>query len=277
MPTSTKKLANLLELVFAFNFVLFVLVLPPADAAPARSSSTTKTTNTNTVIDFSTTLKHKALKVYQTHSFLGRGHLTISTNGIRLENVDKLRFILVAKAPDWKVTIFRHDDKTYFAENFSEFEDAGLFSSFVMMMPGMRLTTGGYSRSAFKFSGYDGYLMTSSRTVLKYIPLRNMPIKLESIIYSAYKTPTNAGLPVTYIQTHSGKDYTTGASREGQRETVLDTSKIEIVADDPKLFEAPRGYKLAKSLVAVLGGTTVGKDSVEFQSLFDINSRGGIK
>lgn len=221
--------------------------------------------------------KETALRLEQTHSFMGRGQLTVSANGFRLENKDKLKFILVAKAPDWRVTIYRNDDKTYFSESLKEFESTGLFSGFVMLPPGKHLRSTGYTRSSFNFCGREVIRMTGSKATLKYMPLGNVAPEVESIVYAAYKTPTNGGLPLVYVKAHSGKDYTTGASQEGQLEKIIDTTRIETIEDNQKLYTVPSGLKLAKSLGLVFAGSSVRNDSVDFQNLFDMKLPGGRK
>lgn len=97
---------------------------------------------------------------------------------------------------------------------------------------------------------------------------------MKSIIFAAYKVPTNGGLPVTYVMTQSGRDYTTGISEEGHLETLLDTSKIESVADDHKLFIAPSGYKKASSVGVVFVGSAARNESGDFQHLFEMRPIG---
>jgi hypothetical protein len=221
--------------------------------------------------------KETALRLDQTHSFMGRGQLTVSAKGVRLENKDKLKFTLVAKAPDWRVTIFRNDDKTYFSESLKEFESSGLFSGFVMLPPGKHLRPTGFSRSAFNFCGREAICMTSRKATLKYMPLGIVAPEAESIVYAAYKTPTNGGLPLVYVKAHGGKDYTSAASQHGRLENIIDTSKIETIEDNAKFYTAPSGYKLVKSLGLVFAGSSVRNDSVDFQNLFDMKLPGGRK
>jgi hypothetical protein len=208
---------------------------------------------------------------------MGRCQLTVGAKGVRLENKDKLKFILVAKAPDWRVTIYRNDDKTYFSESLKEFESTGLFSGFVMLPPGKHLRSTGFTRSSFNFCGREVIRMTSRKATLKYMPLGNVAPEVESIVYAAYKTPTNGGLPLVYVKAHGGKDYTNGASQEGHLENIIDTSKIESVEDNPNLCTAPGGYKLVKSLGLVFAGSSVRNDSVDFQNSFDMKLPGGRK
>jgi hypothetical protein len=51
---------------------------------------------------------------------MGSEQVTIAPDAIRIENTSQLRFTLVSKAPDWKVTVFRLDDKTYFTEDLKD-------------------------------------------------------------------------------------------------------------------------------------------------------------
>ena len=218
-----------------------------------------------------------ALRLNQTHTFMGRCQLTVSAHGIRIENKDKLKFVLVAKAPDWRVTLFRNDDKTYFAQSLKEFQNTGLMSGFVMVDRPRLLRGGEFAKSTFKFCGYDVFRWTSRNSTFKYLPLDKVAPQVESIVFTAYKVPTNGGLPITYVKAQSGRDYTTGMSEEGHLETLLDTTKIESVADDPKLFLAPSGYKKAKSVGVVFVGAAARNESGDFQNLFEIRPVGGQK
>lgn len=215
-----------------------------------------------------------ALRLYQTHTFMGRCQLTVSAHGIRIENQDKLKFVLVAKAPDWRVTVFRNDDKTYFSQSFKEFQSTGLLSGFVMVDRPRLLATSQFTKSTFKFCGYNITRLIGRNSTFKYLPLGNIAPQVENIIFTAYKIPTNGGLPVTYIKAQSGRDYTTGISEEGHLETLLDTSKIEGTVDDPKLFLAPSGYKKAKSVGVVVVGSAARNESGDFQNLFEMRPIG---
>lgn len=219
--------------------------------------------------------KENALKLDQVHGFMGRGQLIISAKGIRLENKDKLKFKLVAKAPDWRVTIFRDDDKTYFSESLKEFQGSGLFSGFVMFLKSRYLSPVRYKKANIKFLGRDAIHWTGKGQTLICLPYTRLAPEAEKIVLAAYKIPTNGCLPLECIKAQRGNDYTSGASQDGDVETILDTTKIETIADSPKLYTAPSGYKLAKSLGVVFAGASVRDDSVEFQNLFDMKLPGG--
>jgi len=139
------------------------------------------------------------------------------------------------------------------------------------------LNAGDFTKSSFKFCGYEIFRWTGKNSTFKYLPLGSVAPQVEKIIFAAYKIPTNGALPIAYVKAQSGRDYTTGISEEGRLETLLDTRKIENVADDPKLFIVPSGYKKAKSVGVVFVGTTTRNASGDFQNLFDIKPIGGRK
>lgn len=219
----------------------------------------------------------RAIVLDQVHTFMGRGQLTVSARGIRLENQDKLKFILVAKAPDWRVTIFRDDDRTYFSESLNVFESTGLFSGFVLLQKERYLKASHFTKSSVKFLGREAVSWTRPHQTLKFLMVKNLAPEAERIIWAAYKTPTNGAIPLVFIKAQSGKDYTSGANQEGLMETILNTTKIKDTDCRPKLFEAPSGYKPTKSLGVVFAGSAVRHDSVDFQSLFDMKPLGGRK
>ncbi|MBP9090413.1 hypothetical protein KBI23_05235 [bacterium] len=221
--------------------------------------------------------KENALRFDQIHGFMGRGQLTVSAKGVRLENKGKLKFNLVAKAPDWRVTIFRDDDKTYFSESLKEFQGSGLFSGFVMFLKSRYLSAARYKKSNIRFLGRDAILWIGKGQTLICLPFTSLAPEAEEIVLAAYKIPTNGCLPLECIKTQRGNDYTTGASQEGDVETILCTTKVETIEDNPKFYIAPSGYKLAKSLGVVFAGASVRHDSVEFQNLFDMKLPGGRK
>lgn len=217
----------------------------------------------------------RAMQLEQTHTFLGRCRLTVCPQGLRLENLARLQFILVASAPDWKVTIFRHDDKTYITQSLQEFSNSGLVSGFVMLPQDRYMLKNTFRKSTYDLCGQKVIRLTSQRTTLKFLPRENIPEQAELILLAAYKTPTNGGIPIGFVRAHSGKDYVTGMSQEGQLETILDTSTISFTDYNPKLFSPPTGYKQVKSVGEVVSGSSVRAESGEFQDLFDIKPVGG--
>src|ERR1700678_1498131 len=77
-------------------------------------------------------LEKRAIQMEQEHYFLGTAVVTAAKDAVRIENTGRLKYIVVAKAPDWRINIFRNDDKTYFSESLREFQDTGLVSDFLV-------------------------------------------------------------------------------------------------------------------------------------------------
>lgn len=55
-----------------------------------------------------------------------------SKSGLRLESLGSWKFVLVAKAPDWKVTLFRKDDKIFYSCSLKVFKESGLANRMVV-------------------------------------------------------------------------------------------------------------------------------------------------
>ncbi len=218
----------------------------------------------------------KALRLTQTHNVMGNSVMTFNSKGMRLENTSGLKYIVVAKAPDWRVTVFRNDDKSYCSKSLSEFEQAGLLSGFVLTIRDRTIVNkrnDQYRVTPFEFCGQKLVRMTGKEKMLKYLPLpQNVP-ELERLDYAIFKLPTNGGITIGYQTTHGGRDYVTGMSNAGRRQTHIETSKIEEVDISPSIFKAPTGYKLAKSVSEVVSSDNTRAADADYQELFD--SAGG--
>ncbi|MBS1996437.1 MAG: hypothetical protein JSS86_09015, partial [Cyanobacteria bacterium SZAS LIN-2] len=73
-----------------------------------------------------------ALKLTQTHHYWGETETIVSLQGLRINNRGRMRYSLVAKSPDWSVSVFRDDDKTYLTQPLNQFEANGIISNFVL-------------------------------------------------------------------------------------------------------------------------------------------------
>ena len=238
---------TLLTFSIVFTTVLATIAAPPAQA-------------------------EKALRLTQTHNVMGNSVMTFNSSGMRVENTSGLKYIVVAKAPDWRVTVFRNDDKSYYSQSLKDFEQAGLLSGFVLVI---RERTIGDKRnekfrvSKFDFCGQKIVRLTGKEKMLKYLPLKQNVPELERLYYSIFKQPTNGGITIGYQTTHGGRDYITGMNNAGRRQIHLETSKIEEVDVSPSVFKAPAGYKLAKSIGEVVSAAHTRAEDADYQELFD--------
>jgi len=199
------------------------------------------------------------LRLRQSHDVLGDNILTVAPSGVRLENVGHFKFVLVAKAPDWRVTIYRIDDKLYFAMSLTEFEENGLMSGFLIGYKPRSLDSHQFLARKMTYLNYQIIRMTSSEGSLKYLPLGNYASgPVERIIYMTYKVPTCGGIPLdwSFVQ---GRDWVSHTSNGGHLEAYLTTSEIDPVKVSPAIFTPPKYYQRAKSLREVVSGSDVSK------------------
>ncbi len=159
--------------------------------------------------------------------------------------------MLVAKAPDWKVTVFRKDDKIFYSCTLKQFEKSGLVSDSLFTR---RTRTIIGQEEQLKLAVYSTH---AKRRVTAYKACEYFPggmlatPQVESILYAAYKLPTCGGIPLRYVQTTDGKDWVTGLKLSRQQ-ALLSTQLISEANVPSNFYSAPSGYTLSKSLREVL-------------------------
>lgn len=197
----------------------------------------------------------QALKLTQVHNFMGGFNVLVAKDAIRMQSTGQLGFVLVAKAPDWKITVFRTDDKTFYSESLAQLEDTGLFSSFLFTLKERHVNTADFRQSIMKIGNFNVKRLTSNIYTLKFmdLPPKTAP-QVERIFYSVYKFPTNGAIPIGYAGIHANSDFLTGARNKGRFEVFLDTSQIEKVMVSPAMFQPPANLKKAASLREVVSG-----------------------
>jgi hypothetical protein len=195
----------------------------------------------------------KALKLDQTHLFFGRSDVVIAREGIRVTNHGQFGFGLVAKAPDWKVTVFRNDDKIYFAEPLDHFEQTGLVSDIYFSFRDRSLQSNKYLASDILVNNIPvKKLEGGRRTEFEYLPANSVQPQIEKIAFGMYKMPTNGGFPVSYKTLGSGKDWMTGMERSHDMEYWITLEHIERANVDPAIFDPPKSFKKVDSMIEAL-------------------------
>lgn len=214
-----------------------------------------------------------ALKLTQRHNYWGDTETIVSMNGIRINNKGRMKYSLVAKSPNWKVVVFRDDDKTFISQSLQSFEKNGLVSDLVV-------------KEYPHFIGELSTMRTGRRGRLKtqifaepfaqveVLPLANITTApVEAIIYAAYKLPTNGGIPLKYTKILRGSETFAGKNVRGTSREYLNTSRIQQVDVSTKLFEPPLGYKRCNSVQEVLLSKVSREASGDFDELFEIKDR----
>lgn len=211
----------------------------------------------------------KAYELKQTHYFFGDNTVIVSQKGMLLQNTGRLGFSIVAKAPDWNVTVFRKDDKTYKTQSLKEFESIGLVSEYLVGLHDRTLKVT-RRQQAIDFHGKTAVRVSGNAERTEYLPVDGIcAAQVERILYATYKLPTCGGVPLHYRTVGSGKDWMTGQDQSGTRKILLETTAMNPVAVPLTMFDPPVGFRKVKSILETVSGEKAkGKDS-GLQDLLD--------
>jgi hypothetical protein len=209
----------------------------------------------------------EAIRMRQTHFFMGEAEVTIAAKGIRIENISQLKYVLVAKAPQWRVYVFRNDDKTYFDESLKDFEQTGLMSNFLFPFKDPMLGGKRYEPALLTMNGFKVIQLSSSYEKLKYMNIVTLPQQVKRIMYVAYKLPTNGGIPISYERHQGGVDIVTGFDRKNEIEIALNTTTIKHVKVSPQEFELPPQLNRTNSMREVVAGNKTRTQSDDEKAL----------
>jgi len=212
--------------------------------------------------------QQKVLKLTQIHNFMGGFEIFIADDAIRMQSTSHLGFTLVSRAPEWKITVFRKDDKTFYCESLQELENTGLVSDFLFTRKERMVDPDHFRLSTMKVGNFNIDRLTSTESTIKALKLRPYgPPQIERILYSVYKYPTNGGIPIAFTSAHFSSDYISGIPNKGRTEKFLDTTKIVTVMVSPSTFLPPAGLKKARSLREVVVGNS-GRTETEDARVF---------
>lgn len=210
-----------------------------------------------------------ALKLTQTHFYWGDTETIVAKHAVRINNKGRMKYTLVATSPDWTVTVFRDDDKTYTQKSLSEFVKTGLLTEFVLK-PQNRTVGGDGPITDSKFEGLATKRYVGPRSVCEYIP--NAEPAVEAILYAAYRLPTNGGIPLRFMKTLRGRDAMSGMDETGQLRVYIKTKTVEHINVPKAYFKPPDGYKKSKFVQEVVLSKTSRDASGDFDELFEINN-----
>lgn len=194
--------------------------------------------------------------------------VTFCPTAIRMENNGSMKFKLVAKAPDWRIFVFRDDDRICYQESLNDFVQTGGFVSEMLVGTRFRQV---YPETAkpFDYQGTRAMRAGFGSKVLEWLPQFAGPI--EKIAYAAYKLPTNGGYPLKYWGLRRGKDILTQMDESGHTMHFLSAEKLSKVRVSTDLFDPPQGYRKAPSMAEVLVSKAKrNNESEDFQEIFKI-------
>jgi hypothetical protein len=237
--------------------ILFLLlfVLSPAEAADNK--------------------QERAVELKQTHYFLGTHDVFVAKDAVRMENLSGFRYIIVSRAPDWRINVFRNDDKTYFSESLAEYAETGLVSDFLVSRRNHFLDPQKYIQTPILFLGRKAMSANGNGHAYKYLPAeKGTPTQIDLIIHSTYKLSTWGGLPLEETGVSNTYDHFFG-QKKNHHQVYLQTSAIKTVSVSPDFFDMPKNFIRAKSLREVISGEESRAESVDAQELFNIGKKPG--
>jgi len=191
------------------------------------------------------------IRVKQNHEFFGGMVALIGKTEFRLINTGAWKFVLVSQAPKWDVTVYNPHDKTMLKLSLDQFDQSGLVSE---MFTGRKSRMQGNSRSFVNLvkNGVPIVRYQDRFDAIEFISPAMINPAIESIIYAAYKMPTNKGFPLSLAGHGSGRDFVTGLDQTGKKEVYLSTITIEKVSVPKEQFAEPQNYKVAASMREVI-------------------------
>ncbi len=210
-----------------------------------------------------------AVRLIQTHTYWGDTETIVSLHGLRVNNRGRMGYCLVAKEPDWAITIFREDDKVYIKQSLRHIQSTGILSNFILNQQDRYLLPTLKPRSEL-LRGTAVNTISTSRSKSSYLPLKHIAApQVESILYILYKVPTNGGIPVGFWKASKGIDWMTGLDNRGTVRSFLSTRKIEHISVSRKVFDPPSGYTKGKSVQEVLLSKSSRDASADVDDLFE--------
>ena len=213
--------------------------------------------------------KEKVLHLWQTHYFTGDNELFVGKEALRIENKGRFGFILVSRAPNWDITIFRNDDHVYFSESLTRFENSGMLSDILFTQRDRNLTK---ARPAvdFLFKGMPAKRKRNYDQVVEYFPIRNLTApQVERILFAAFKVQTEGGILIRNVDTQSGKDWMTGMDQTGKQRILLKTANAAYEQISSAQFDPPKSYRRVSTVQEAVVGDRDRKNSEAFGVMFD--------
>ncbi|MBS2009299.1 MAG: hypothetical protein JST01_19755 [Cyanobacteria bacterium SZAS TMP-1] len=260
---ATISLAAPLRAIILCWAALALVVIGPASqaswAGPAASPAAAPTS------------RLKAIQLQQTHYFLGKTQVTACQSGVRIDSTGRLQFALVARAPDWDVTVFRDDDKKFKRLSLKVFDIAGLMPQFVQSFR-PRIVPSDAPPYEFKFFGFPARRVVNKYQNHEYIPIAGLAApEAERVVFASYRLPTGGGLPLRYIGTAATRDFIGGINDIGHRDVALTTQTARTVFVTADFFAAPKNYKAARDMQEVVVSSQNREQSADFQNMFQTN------
>ena len=256
----SKKIYNGI-LIAAFSLLVFASFFGTTVAtARAAEPPIGKTQNTQQV---------KALQLKQTFFFAGDSVITIAPTAIRFTNVGKLKFTLIASAPDWQITVFRDDDKTYYIESLDSLASTGLWAD-ILVKRHERIWNSPTRAANVKFMQFISKRISAGGQVLEYLPTQGLTApQVAEILYAIYKTPINGGIPLYFSKRINGVDWISQMKENDLHREILRTNGAKTISVSSSIFKCPSGYRRVKAMQEVLCSLASRNSCDDFGDIFE--------
>ncbi|HEY9677514.1 MAG TPA: hypothetical protein V6C76_05870 [Drouetiella sp.] len=209
------------------------------------------------------------LHLKQTHYFLGDLDVKASKNGVRIQSLGSWKFVLVSHAPEWTVTVFRKDDKSYFSEPFKQFSETGLVSQ--LLVGKKTEAKGAVAKPTNMKVGNERVMRAMNPFCLgEYVDGKNLVApQVIAILYSSTRMPNYGGIALRWMQKKDGRDWMTGL-KDSSMHVMLSTTSVDIEPGTPGLYDVPTGYKRAKDMREILLSKESRASSADADDLFEM-------
>jgi hypothetical protein len=170
--------------------------------------------------------------------------ISLTDDAVRIKNKTG-NFILVAKAPDWKITCFRTDRKVYWQTDLNRFTGLMLLNSCVPPHDPVEATFLGPK----KYKGYDCLCYKSRKGMIVY-GAKNIKVssKVAELLCRYLFMPNIKEVPLfessSKAETYQHKDwFDAHRYKDFMQRTPVTTISIATKTYDPKDFVVPAGLK----------------------------------
>lgn len=210
-------------------------------------------------------------ELIQTSLIAGKHRITVAPNAFKIQSIGN-RYCIIAKAPDWKVSVFNRHAKTIYETPVSNFQGnlsagTGTFGGYLENLPILRrprvkntyahlpallmhVDNPAPKRSPKKSRGktFGGVFMNTGDILSADYWMWNNPQlspNFQIVLNKLYRLPPGA-VPLKFV--------TVNVEKETNNE--VDTESARIVSYDEKTFEVPQNFTKVKEELAIVNDSS---------------------
>jgi len=194
----------------------------------------------------------------QNHFDNGRNRIYLSKNAVKIVSLSG-GFQILAKAPSWRVIIFRPDDKTMYVTDMHELRRFSPFG------PLSRQGPQEIPLIKLESNKQNDFVITTYKTMVPFrkVSLADGPVSHEAqeIVRTYYRIldgSVEPGIPLKYTvhveasKVKKGAWFNEGAQSDSENKDWLSTDSWKMVAFSAEDFENPEAYKTVPTMSDIL-------------------------